>query len=82
MGKCKISKKKEKKTQYGSSKNISVRNNSTPTNSTPALLSGTSPLNNMNTTQQMEIIVVAKQTFDDVQTLSISWINITKTNIK
>ena len=87
MGNCKIStkkkkKKKEKKTLYGTSKNISVRNKSTPTNSSPALLSGTSSLNNMNTTQQMEIIVVAKQTFDDDQTLSISWINITKTNIK
>ena len=59
-------KKKEKKTLYGSSKNILVRNKFAPTNSSPALLSGTSSLNNMNTTQQMEIIVVAKQTFDDL----------------
>ena len=54
---------------------ILSKNNSTPTNSTPAL-SRTSWLN--NTTQ----IIVATQKFDDDQTLSISWTNITKTNMK
>ena len=39
-------------------------------------------LDNMNTTQQIEVILVAKQTIDDEQTLSISWIDITETNMK
>ena len=71
----KSSRKKESKDFYEKDKSILAKNNSTPTNSTPAL-SRTSSLN--NTTQ----IIVATQKFDDDQTLSISWTNITKTNMK
>ena len=71
----KSSRKKESKDFYEKDKNILAKNNSTPTNSTPAL-SRASSLN--NTTQ----IIVTTQKFDDDQTLSISWINITKTNMK
>ena len=71
----KSSRKKESKDFYEKDKNILAKNNSTPTNFTPAL-SRASSLN--NTTQ----IIVTTQKFDDDQTLSISWINITKTNMK
>ena len=71
----KSSRKKESKDFYEKDKSVLAKNNSTPTNSTPAL-SRTSSLN--NTTQ----IIVATQKFDDDQTLSISWTNITKTNMK
>ena len=68
--------KRRDKGFYGRSKNISAKNNSTPTNSTPPALFRTSSLNNTLH------IIVATKTFVDDQTPSISWLYITKTNMK
>ena len=67
--------KNKRKGFSGRSKNIRAKKNCTTTNFTPAL-SRTSSLN--NTTQTLE----ATQTFDDDQTPSMSWVNITKTSME
>ena len=70
-----VQEKKERKGFYGRSKNISAKNNTTPTKSTPAL----SRISSLNNTTQ---IIVATQTFDYDQTWLTSWIAIAKTNMK
>ena len=68
VGKCKSSRKNKIKYFYGKIKNVLAKNSSTPTSSNPAL----SKTNLLNNTAQ---IIVATQ-------FTISWINITKTNMK
>ena len=67
--------RRRKKGFYERYKNISAKNNFTPTNHAPALFKIIS-LN--NTTQT----VLATQTFDDNQTLPTFWINAARTNMK
>ena len=75
VGKCKSKWKKKGKGFYERYKNISAKNNFTPTSHTPAL----SRISSLNNTTQT---VLATQTFDDDQTLPTFWINVARTNMK
>lgn len=74
VSKCKISRKKDRKDFNGRSKNVLVKNKSSPTNSTPGSVRISSAQ------QHPQKCLVASDTFDDNQASSAILINIEKTN--